>query len=85
MASMTEVIKGTLFIWTPKAQFVFEEVKNRLTQAPVLALLCFKKVFEVECDASRVGIGGVLIQEGKPLAFFSDRLRDLRRKIFMLS
>jgi len=35
MAPMTEVIKGTSFVWTPKAQFAFEEIKTRLTQAPV--------------------------------------------------
>jgi len=60
MAPLIEVIKGTSFIWTPKVQSAFEEIKKRLTQAPVLSLGCFDKVFKVECDASRVGIGGVL-------------------------
>jgi len=80
MALMTEVIKGILFLWTPKAQSAFEEIEKRLTQAPVLSLLCFSKIFEVECDGSELGIGGVLTQEGKPLAFFSEKLCDLRRK-----
>ena len=74
MAPMTEVIKGSSFQWTPRAQEAFEEVKVKLTQAPVLALRCFNKVFEVECDASSIGIGGELLQEGRALAFFSEKL-----------
>jgi len=80
MAPMTEVIKGTSFVWTPKAQSAFEEIKVRPTQAPLLSLPRFSKVFEVECDTFGVGIGGVLTQEGKPLAFFSEKLCDSRRK-----
>jgi len=59
MAPMTMVIKGSCFKWTPKAQYAFKEIISKLTQAPVLALLCFDKVFEIEWDASGVGIGGV--------------------------
>jgi len=80
MTPMTEVIKGTSFTWTPKAQSAFEEVELKLTQALVLALSCFNKVFEVECDASQVGIGGVLTLEAKPLAFSSEKLCDSRRR-----
>jgi len=80
LSPMTEVLKGSSFSWNPKAQAAFEEVKEKLTQVPVLALPCFDKVFEVECDASGVGIGGILTQEGRPLAFFSEKLCDTRRK-----
>jgi len=48
MAPMTEVIKGTPFVWTPNAQSAFEKIKARITQALILSLLCFSKVFEVE-------------------------------------
>ena len=38
MAPITEVIKGTSFVWTPKVQSAFTDIKSKLTQAPVLAL-----------------------------------------------
>jgi len=65
---------------TPQAQKSFEELKDKLTYASVLSVLCFAKEFEVECDAFEVGIGVILIQEGKPLASFSENLSDSRRK-----
>ena len=83
MAPVTEVLKDTSFKWNLKAQSTFEEVKKKLTQAPVLALPCFEKVLKVKCDASGVGISGVLTQEGKRLAFFSEKLCESRRKYFI--
>jgi len=74
------VIKGISFKWPPKSQSAFEEVKSKLTQVPVLALPRLDKVFDVECDASRVGIGGVLTREGRLFALFSEKLCDSRRK-----
>jgi len=60
MAPMMDNLKGISFQWNLKAQQAFEEMKKKLTQAPMLALPCFDKIFEVECDVFEVGIGGVL-------------------------
>ena len=49
-------------------------MKYKLTHAPLLQLPNFGKTFELECDASGAGIGGVLMQNGKPIAYFSEKL-----------
>nr|GEZ67806.1 reverse transcriptase domain-containing protein [Tanacetum cinerariifolium] len=72
--------RGGRFTWTSKASKAFDILRAKVTVAPVLALPNFDEVFHVECDASGVGIGGILSQNQRPIAFFSEKLNDTRRK-----
>jgi hypothetical protein len=62
------------FVWGDAQQEAIMLLKDKLTHAPLLQLPDFNKKFELECDASRIGLVGVLLQEGKPIAYFSEKL-----------
>ena len=74
-APLTEVIKKNVgFKWEQAQEKAFQMLKVKLTHAPLLVLPDFSKTFEIECDASGVGIGAVLMQDKKPIAYFSEKL-----------
>jgi len=49
-------------------------LKSKLISAPLLSLPDFNNAFEIECDALRIGIGAILMQEKQPIAYFSEKL-----------
>jgi hypothetical protein len=69
-----DLLKKKSFHWTPDHTKVFEELKEIMTTCPVLALPNFTEAFILESDACGSGIGAVLMQSGRPLAYFSKSL-----------
>jgi hypothetical protein len=66
--------KDVLFYWGVAQEHSFNTLIDKLTHAPLLQFSNFGKTFELECDASGIGISGVLLQEGKLIAYFSEKL-----------
>jgi hypothetical protein len=63
------------FEWTMECQASFEELRKRLTSAPVLVLLDLTKMFNIYCDASRQELGCVLLQARQVVCYASRQLR----------
>ena len=74
---LTEIIKKFMgFKWGEEQENTFSLLKSKLILAPLLSLPDFNKAFEIECDASRISIRAVLMQEKWPIAYFSEKLNS---------
>ena len=63
--------KNVCWSWGPSQQREFDNIKNLIAKAPILSYYDPKKPVILQCDASQNGLGAVILQNGKPVAFAS--------------
>ena len=68
--------KSVKFHWSIECEKSFQELKRRLNSAPVLTVPISTKGFVIYSDASKHGLGCVLMQQGKVIAYASRQLKD---------
>lgn len=73
-SSLYQLTKKDAFQWNDVATEVFERLKLAMVTLPVLALPNFSKEFVIKADASDTGLGAVLMQKQRPVAYFSQTL-----------
>jgi hypothetical protein len=72
-----ELLKNDVkFNWSSKCNEAFEQLKKLLTTTPVLAQPDIEKLFDIYCDTTCIGLGCVLMQEGRDIAYASRQLRQ---------
>ncbi|RVW17875.1 Transposon Ty3-I Gag-Pol polyprotein [Vitis vinifera] len=71
---LTNLLKKGQFRWTEEAEDAFKALKQAMTSTPTLAMPNFNEPFVIESDASSAGIGVMLTQQGRPIAFMSRAL-----------
>ena len=73
-------VKGKPLKWTDTKEKAFENIKTAISKQTVLAFPDFSKPFQIHVDASEYQLGGVVSQEGKPIAFYSRKLSQTQQK-----
>jgi hypothetical protein len=66
-----QILKKDSFVWGPDQPAAFDLLKKTMSQPPLLALPDLSSPFHLETDACATSLGAVLMQHGRPLAYFS--------------
>ncbi|GKC05001.1 putative reverse transcriptase domain-containing protein, partial [Tanacetum coccineum] len=74
--SKIEAVKNWKASRTPTEEYAFQTIKDKLCNAPVLALPDGSEDFLVYCDASGIGLGCVLMQRGEVITYASRKLKN---------
>jgi ribonuclease HI len=78
---MTKLLeKSKTFEWAPRREANFQELKKRLTTAPILTMPDMEKPLSIYCDASSQGLGCVLMQDGHVVVYAPRQLRKHKEK-----
>jgi hypothetical protein len=68
------------FHWIEEAEKIFNLLKKKITEQPILVLPDFSKTFQIKCDASGFAIGVVLSQDDRLIVYFSEKLNEAKTK-----
>lgn len=80
VAPLNECLNKGKYCWGEEQQKSFDLVKLKLIIVLILALPSVDILFEMEIDASRIGIVAVLKQKGRVTEYFSEKLNNTRKK-----
>lgn len=79
-APLRELLKKNIvFNWTERQTNAFNEIKRQIVDAPLLVPFDEKKEIQIQCDASKHGLGCCILQDGKPISFASRSLSEAER------
>ena len=70
-------LTNVAFTWSIEQDKAFIDLKERLCSTHILALLDFNYTFEIECDASGIGIRAVLMEDRRLITYFSEKLTGI--------
>ena len=79
----TDLLKKNNFFWTQVSTEAFNKLEEIMSTSPLLSLPNFATEFTVETDACGEGVGAVLMQEGRPIAYLSKALSDKHKLLLV--